>query len=309
VPELLSWVQVFADRKSAPGRFVLTGSNQPALDAAVAQSLAGRTSIHRLLPLSMEELASAGLLGSRDELLVRGFLPRLYDAGTPSGELYGGYFETYVERDVRRLINVRDLSRFETFMRLLAGRVGQLVNLSALSGDVGVTSTTLAEWLAALERSFVILRLPPWHANLGKRLVKTPKLYFSEPGLVAWLLQIDTPDQASRDPLLGQLYENLVVVEMHKAAYNRGHDPRLSFYRDSSGLEVDLIHEAQRRPYAFEIKAAATFTAEMTRSLRRFGELAPELRGSAVIYSGKSLSLVAGVAVQNHAQAAALLYE
>jgi uncharacterized protein len=188
---------------SAAGRFVLTGSNQPFLGKAIAQSLAGRTSIHRLLPLSMEELSPVGLLGSRDEMLVNGFLPRLHDVSIDPQELYSDYFATYVERDVRRLINVRDLGRFETFMRLLAGRVGQLVTLSSLAGDIGVTSTTLAGWLSALEASFLVLRLQPYHANLRKRLVKTPKLYFTEPGLLAWLLKIETPSQVARDPLLG----------------------------------------------------------------------------------------------------------
>lgn len=308
-PEILSWVQIFADRVNEPGQFILTGSNQPQLGEAISQSLAGRTSIHHLLPLSLEELSAVGLLGSRDEILVRGFLPRLYDASVSPGELYGAYFATYVERDVRRLINVRDISKFETFIRLLAGRVGQLVNLSALSNDVGVSSTTLAGWLSALEASYVVIRLHPFHSNLGKRLVKTPKVYFTEPGLLSWLLQIESPEQVSRDPLLGGIYENMVVVEAVKAAYNRGAQPRLSFYRDKSGLEIDLIREYQRRPLAMEIKAGATFVPDMTRALKRFQSLQADLSGSALIYSGEETASINGIRVMNHEQIADLLFD
>ncbi|MFP4432370.1 MAG: ATP-binding protein [Spirochaetota bacterium] len=308
VPQLLSWVQVFSDRTNRPGRFVVTGSNQPLLSEAISQSLAGRTSLHRLLPLSMEELGREGLLDSRDNLLVKGFMPRLYDASLEPRELYSAYFATYVERDVRRLINVRDLTRFETFIRLLAGRVGQLVNLSALSSDVGVSSTTLGDWLSALEASFLVFRLTPYHVNLGKRLVKTPKLYFTEPGLLAWLLQVETPGQVARDPLLGGMYENLVVVEALKAAHNRGIEPRLSFYRDKSGLEVDMLREYQRRPFPVEIKAASTFTAEMLKSLERFAALGASPPGGAVIYSGPSQQPVRGIEIRNHVEVGELLF-
>ena len=184
---------------------------------------------------------------------------------------------------MRRLINVRDISKFETFIRLLAGRVGQLANLSSLSGDVGASSATLGGWLSALEASFVVIRLHPYHANLGKRLVKTPKLYFAEPGLLAWLLQIETPEQVSRDPLLGGIFENMVVGEAAKAAYNRGVSPQLAFYRDKCGFEIDLIREYQRRPFAMEIKAGSTYVSGMTKPLQRFISLQPDLAGTALL--------------------------
>lgn len=308
LPDILSWVQVYADQNNRPGQYVLTGSNQPELGHVISQSLAGRTSLHHLLPLSLEEMQHAGLALSRDVLLVDGCLPRLYDMGLPARDLYSAYFATYVERDVRRLINVRDLTRFETFIRLLAGRTGQLVNLSSLSNDVGVSSTTLSGWLSALEASFVVFRLPPYHANIGKRLVKTPKIYFHEPGLLAWLIQVETPEQMARDPLLGSLFENLVVVEAIKAAYNRGLEPRLSFYRDRSGLEVDLVREIQRRPFAVEVKAAATFVPDMLRSLDRFRKLVPDITGAAVIHSGEGGRDVEGVRIENHVQTGPLLF-
>lgn len=307
-PEILSWVQVFVDRENEPGQFILTGSNQPALGEAISQSLAGRTSIQYLFPLSLEELTSRDLVGSRDEMLFKGFLPRLYDAGVSPGDLYSSYFATYIERDVRRLINVKDITKFETFIRLLAGRTGQLVNLSSLAGDVGVTSSTLGEWLSALEASFVVFRLHPYHSNLGKRLVKTPKLYFAEPGLLTWLLQIDTPQQVSRDPLLGGVFENAVVIEAMKAAYNRGAPLRLSFYRDKTGFEIDLIREYQRRPFAMEIKAARTYVSDMTRSLRRFRALHEDSAGAAVIYGGDEAAVVDGIRIAPYTGTAELLF-
>jgi uncharacterized protein len=307
-PEVLSWVQVFADRENIPGQFILTGSNQPELGEVISQSLAGRTSIHYLLPLSLEELSMENLLSRRDEILVKGFLPRLYDMNLRTGELYGAYFATYVERDVRRLINVKDMAKFETFLRLLAGRVGQLINLSSLSGDVGVSSATLSGWLSVLEASFVVQRIHPYHKNLGKRLVKTPKLYFTEPGLLAWLLQIETPEQVSRDPLLGGLFENMVIAEAFKAAYNRGASPQLSFYRDKSGLEIDLIREYQRRPFAMEIKAGATYVSNMANSLQRFRALSTDVTGAALIYSGDERALVDQIEIVPYTQTAALLF-
>ncbi|MFW5995431.1 MAG: ATP-binding protein [Spirochaetia bacterium] len=307
-PEILSWVQVFVDRENAAGQFVLTGSDQPALGEAISQSLAGRTSIHHLLPLSLEELEAENLVSHRDETLVKGFLPRLYDAGMSPADIYSSYFATYVERDVRRLINVKDMTKFETFIRLLAGRVGQLVNLSSLAGDVGASSTTLGGWLSALEASFVVIRLPPYHANLGKRLVKTPKLYFAEPGLLAWLLQIETPEQVSRDPLLGSVFENMIVVEAVKAAYNRGASPQLSFYRDKTGLEIDLIREYQRRPFAVEIKAGATYVPDMTTALVRFRSLHEGLAGASLVYGGTESTTVNGIRVVPFPRTAQLLF-
>ena len=307
-PEILSWVQVFVDQENVPGQFVLTGSNQPALGEAISQSLAGRTSIHHLLPLSLEELAFSNLLDHRDAMLLKGFLPRLYDASISPGDLYSSYFATYIERDVRRLINVKDITRFETFIRLLAGRAGQLVNLSALAGDVGVSSATLGAWISALEASFVVFRLHPYHTNIGKRLVKTPKLYFTEPGLLTWLLQIETPKQVSRDPLLGGIFENMVVIEAVKAAYNRGAPPQLSFYRDKSGFEIDLIREYQRRPLAMEIKAGSTYVSDMTRPLKHFRSLHEDLSGAALLYGGDERAVVDGISVIPYTETARLLF-
>lgn len=287
VPELLSWIQVKVDAQGGNGQYILTGSNQPELGAAVSQSLAGRTSLLQLLPLSLEELKAHGIQHDRDRYLVQGFLPRVYQQGQPAAQAYDDYLATYVERDLRQLINLKDLSRFEVFLRLLAGRVGQVLNLHALSGDIGASSTTLAHWLSVLEASFVVFRLPPYHANLGKRLVKTPKLYFYEPGLVATLLQVETPEQAARDPLLGGMFENMIVVELLKAIKNRGRREVLSFYRDSGGCEVDVIIERQRIPSAVEIKASRTYTDDFAANLRRFRRSVPDFGTASVVYGGE----------------------
>lgn len=199
---------------------------------------------------------------------------------------YLDYFATYVERDVRQLLRVKDLSKFETFIKLLAGRIGQVANLHALGGDVGVSSTTLAKWISVLEASFVIFRLPSYHRNLGKRLVKSPKFFFYEPGLAAALLQIETPEQAGRDPLMGNLFENVVVVELLKGQLNRGLNGTWSYFRDNSGNEVDLIWERQRIPQPIEIKAGRTWTPEWTKRLEWFSALAGEERPSWVVHPG-----------------------
>lgn len=299
VPEVLSWLQVFADESKTHGQFIVTGSNQPLLGEAVSQSLAGRTAVHHLLPLSLEELSHAGIKFSRDDILTRGCMPQVHAEDVPPRLLYSSYFETYLERDVRNLIHLRDRTTFETFVRLLAGRVGQLVNLSALAGDIGVSSTTLAGWLSVLEASFVVFRVTPYHANVGKRLVKTPKLYFTEPGLVAYLLQIETPAQMERDPLLGNLFENLIMVEALKGIHNRNLVATLHFYRDKNGTEIDLVYERLRRPFLVEIKAGNTFHTEMTRSIKRVAPLLPNHAGSAVVYGGETRDDVTDPAVWN----------
>ncbi len=286
VPELLSWIQVQVDSMQGNGHFILTGSNQPALGATVTQSLAGRTSLLYLLPLSLEELSTYGIQGDRDVWLVRGFLPRIYQQPVDAPQIYADYLATYVERDMRQLINLKDFSRFEVFLRLLAGRVGQILNLSTLAGDTGVSATTLSHWLSVLEASFIVFKVQPYFRNIGKRLVKSSKIYFYEPGLVASLLQIESPEQAARDPLLSGLFENMVVVELVKALMNRGLQHTVSFYRDSNGHEVDCVLERQRIPSCIEIKASQTFSTDFLRNLYYFKNLIPDTQDLWVIYGG-----------------------
>lgn len=286
LPMLLSYIQVESDRTKAKGAFILTGSHQPTLKAGVAQSLAGRTAILQLLPLSIAELAEAGIVMDRDEYIFKGFMPKLYDEQPDVTRYYRNYYMTYVERDARQLINIRNFAAFETFIKLLAGRVGQLVSLSNLGGVVGVSGTTIAEWLSVLEASHIIFRLPPYHENFGKRQTKSHKLYFTEVGLAAYLLELENPGMVTRDPLLGGLFENMVVVEALKARYNAGKDAGLYFFRDSNGLEVDLLQQANRKLYPLEIKAARTYSGDFAKNIEKFRTLSPNTGAGTVIYSG-----------------------
>ena len=300
VPELLSTIQVLADASKEKGRFILIGSHQPKLHAEIAQSLAGRTGILKLLPLSIEELSEAGITLSRDEYLFNGFMPRLYDEKIPPTMLYPAYYATYVERDVRQLINVSDQHTFETFLKLLAGRVGQVVNLFDLSGDVGVSSTTLNSWLSVLEASYIVFRLPCYFRNFGKRLIKAPKIYFTDVGLAASLLGIEHVAQLARDPLLGGLFENMVVAEALKAGYNRGRQlSGLYYFRVQGRNEVDLIIDSNRQLIPVEIKAGMTFDASFANDLRKFMEFAPDCIRPTVLYAGDTTTAIRGVKFDN----------
>lgn len=309
VPELLSYLQVFADQTDKRGQYILTGSHQTGLAAAISQSLAGRTALLRLLPLSLSELAGAGLSVSRDGVLHKGFMPRLYHEEIRTNTLYSEYFQNYIERDLRQLAVIRDLLLFEKFMRVLAGRVGQVINISSLAGDVGISRSTLKEWLSVLEASFIIFRLPPWFDNAGKRSIKTPKLYFTEPGLAAWLLEIETENQISRDPLLGNLFENMVVVEALKARLNAGLMPNLYFYRDTRGNEVDLIIRNHRKLKPVEIKAAMTFAPDMTRGLEMFRSKFNDVLPGAIVYSGQIETESENVRILNFCNTSRLVEE
>ncbi len=211
VPELLSYLQVLADERGRSGQFVLTGSEQFRLSDAISQSLAGRTALLHLLPFSLAERGRAGASGAIDDIIYTGFYPRILDQGLEPRQALGDYFETYVERDVRRLGGIRNLSAFRRFVRLCAGRVGQILNLSSLGSDAGVSHTTAREWLTVLETSYVAFQLPPFHADIRKRLVKSPKLYFHDVGLASYLLGIESVQQVATHPLRGALFENIVV--------------------------------------------------------------------------------------------------
>jgi len=287
VPALLSYIQVISDRNRKLGQYVLTGSHQPKLTSEISQSLAGRTGILQLLPLSIAELAAANCSLERDSLIHRGFLPKLYALPEAGAELeYSSYFATYVERDVKLLIHLQHQHEFEVFVRLLAGRVGQLLNLNSLSDDIGVSAKTLKEWLNILEASFIIFRLPPYFENFGKRLVKTPKIYFTEVGLAAWLIGIKSAEMVSRDPLIGNLFENMVIVEALKARLNSGNTPDMYFFRDQRGFEIDMLLAADRKLYPYEIKSARTWSSGFAENLKKFAERDSRITNGTVIYAG-----------------------
>ena len=288
VPNLLSYIQVAVDADGQNGRYLLTGSHQPRLNAEVAQSLAGRVGLLRLLPLSLIELGAAGIVMERDEYLFKGFMPRGYANDIEPSTLYSDYFSTYIERDVRQIINLKNINTFEVFIKLLAGRTGQLVNLSSLSNDVGVTSGTISEWLSVLEASFIIFRLPCYFENFGKRLIKSQKLYFTEVGLATWLLGIRDVTQVTRDPLFGGLFENMVVVEALKARLNAGLSPELYFLRDSAGLEVDLLFCKSRDCLIpIEIKGGMTWNKEFAAGIGKIRKLSPKFKSGFVVYGGE----------------------
>ncbi len=289
VPSLVSQIQVAVDADRARcGRFVLTGSHQTALAEAVDESLAGRTAILELLPLSLDELGE-GKRAATDELLFRGFMPELHAARKNPSRYYRNYLRTYVERDVRRLVNVRDLILFERFVALLAGRIGQTVNFSSLAGETGVSSATVSSWLSVLEASFLVYRLKPWFSNVSKRFVKSPKIYFAETGLAAHLLGIRTPAQLATHPLRGALFENMCVMDVRKRFLNAGEDAPLSFLRTEKGFEIDLlIHEASGiRPV--EIKSAMTFNRNLVRNLEAFAREEPAASSPVLLYDGSPI--------------------
>ena len=287
VPQLLSYLQPIIDERRAPGQFILTGSQQFEVMTTISQSLAGRTALLKLLPFSIEELNSAGIQPGIDSLLLNGFYPRIYDAGLNPTQALGDYLETYVERDIRQLINIKDLALFEKFVRLCAGRTGQLLNLHSLGNDVGISHTTARSWLTLLEASYVVFLLQPWHTNLSKRQVKTPKLYFYDVGLAAYLLGVESELHVNRHPLRGNLFENLVVIEALKYRYNRGKRSNLHFWRDAKGNEVDLVIEAGPDIVPVEIKSGATITEDYFKGLRTFSDKLPTLpRACALVYGG-----------------------
>ena len=286
VPTLLSYLQVIADERGGNGLFVLTGSEQFQLSSAIGQSLAGRTALLRLLPFSMAERQRAGVGSAVDEILYSGFYPRIIHQDLNPTQALADYFETYVERDVRRLGEIRNLSNFRRFVRLCAGRVGQLINLSSLGAEAGVSHTTAREWLTVLEASYILFQLPPYFANIRKRLVKSSKFYFCDVGLAAYLVGIENADQIATHPLRGALFENAVVGEALKHRFNRGQQPNLSFFRDSKGLECDLFYPAGNGIAAFEVKSGATISSEHFRALHRVAELLPSIVSKTVVYGG-----------------------
>lgn len=306
VPELLSHIQIRADNAERRGQYILTGSHQTHLHEAVTQSLAGRTAILRLLPLSISELRNFGVEHDRDELIYRGFMPRLYAEKVDPTRLYRNYLQTYVERDVRQMLNVKSLTSFESFMRLLAGRVGQLLNLSSLANDLGISSTTLKEWLSVLEASYIIFRLNPYFENIGKRVIKSPKLYFTDIGLASYLLGIEGADVAERDPLRGNLFENMVVIEALKARLNTGREPELYFYRDNKGNEVDILFRQNRKLVPIEVKSAMTFNPEFAKGIGQFQKICPSAQSGYVIYSGELTPTLKNARVVHFADTAAI---
>ena len=274
VPKLLSYIQPLVDEKDIKGFFILTGSHQLELHQAITQSLAGRTALLTLLPMSLSELSKEGVDLSTDEAIFKGGYPRIYKDSLDPTKTYKDYFQTYIERDVRQLINVKNLVQFERFIRICAGRVGQILNLEGIGSEIGLSSHTVKEWLSILEASFIIFRLQPYFENFGKRIIKSAKLFFTDVGLLTYLLEIENVQQVSRDPLRGHLFENLVILELIKYRFNKGLDHRLYYYRDVQKNEIDVIFKTGHELVPIEIKSSKTYNSDFLKNLEFFQKLA-----------------------------------
>ena len=302
VPEIFSYIQVLADERGTAGQFILSGSHNFLLMRQITQSLAGRAHIARLLPFSIAELrglaarepgrlpahapTDPALEGEWPRLAVGGFYPPVHDRGLRPFEWSSLYFQTYLQRDVRLLTQVGDLEAFRRFVLLCAGRVGQLLNLSSLGNDCGVSHQTARRWLAVLEASFVVFRLPPHHQRFNKRLTKSPKLYFVDTGLLCYLLGIRNAEELAIHALRGAVFENLVIADLLKRCFHAGIEPRLAFWRDHRGNEIDLVVCAAAGPIPVEIKSGATVAADFFKGLRYWRAIAPDPCRGALVYGG-----------------------
>ena len=287
-PELFSYLQTHVDQQGKEGMYLLAGSHNFLLMQSIGQSLAGRTAVLKLLPFSHQEMANAGIIPqSVDEEILKGAYPRIFDKGIAPNDFYPFYIQTYIERDVRLLKNIGDLSKFVRFIKLCSGRIGQLLNITSLANDCGIAVSTASEWISLLEASYIIYLLKPDHHNFSKRLVKMPKLYFYDTGLACSLLEIKSETQLSIHYLRGSLFENLVINEFAKKSFNHGEEPQLTFWRDKTGNEVDLLQSIGNTRFAYEIKSGETFSPDYFKGLSYWSKLSGAKPESCfVIYSG-----------------------
>jgi len=290
-PELASWLQVRIDEEPTPGQWILTGSQNFAISNSVSQSLAGRSAILNLLPLTLNETErfENTRTDTLEQVLIRGGYPRIFEQGLEPADWLSAYVATYVERDVRSLSGITDLMTFQRFLSLCAGRSGQTLNYSALASDCGVSQPTAKAWTSILHASFLAFILPAWSGNVRKRLTRSPKLVFVDSGLLCWLLDIRTPQQLRTHPLKGAIFESWVLAEFYKRRHHANEPRGLYYYRDQSGLEVDLLVEMAGNIDLVECKSGQTVTGSMTRPLKRLIELLPEetARSAAIVYGGQ----------------------
>lgn len=289
VPELVSYIQGIVDQLQKPGFFLLSGSQQFELTQTISQSLAGRTGLLKLFPLSVKEIQVVSPDLSLDELLFTGLYPRLYNTPTMNPtRYYSSYLQTYIERDLRGIANIKDLRQFELFVRLCAGRTGQIFIASHLASEVGVSVPTIQSWLSILEASYIVYSLQPYHANLNKRLIKSPKIYFYDTGLAAFLSGINDVQQMPVHPLRGALFENLAVMEILKKKHNSFKNYQLYFYRDSNQNEIDLLLDDEISIDAIEIKSSVTFDPNFQKGLNYIRQLMPKnIRSTTICYAGQ----------------------
>lgn len=285
-PNLLSYIQGIVD-EHPDKRYILSGSSQFAMLKRVTQSLAGRTAVFELMPLSYSETKDLTADVPLDKLLFNGFYPAIYSGRNVPEFLYPAYMKTYLDRDVRDLLQIKDMMQFHIFIKLCAGRIGSLFKASELANEIGVSPNTITSWLSVLQASYIVTLLPPYFENTSKRLTKMPKLYFLDTGLACYLLGIESPEQLSRDKMRGALFENFVVTEALKQRYNQGKESNLYFYRDSNQNEIDLLLKRNTRLYGIEIKSSMTYHKDFEKALKRIDEwVKAPVDGKAVVYAG-----------------------
>lgn len=302
LPDLLSYIQGIVDEK--PDRkFYLTGSSNFSLLKSVTQSLAGRTALFELLPLSLREIAGLDMdkEDELDSLLFDGFYPAIWSGRNIPSMLYPNYTKTYLERDVRDFLAIKDMDSFHRFLRLCAARIGSIFKASELSNELGVSVNTVNSWLSVLQVSYIVYMLPPFYTNTRKRLTKSPKLYFTDCGLAAYLLNIDSPATMNRDKMRGLLFENMVIINVLKDLYNSGKTAPIYFYRDSNGNEVDLLIKRGSKYDCVEIKSSKSFHPDFIKGLENFRKTYPDIVGNQkVVYAGDNMGSYRGVDISNY---------
>lgn len=295
VPELLSYIMVNVDEDPTPGRFILTGSQNFSLSQAVSQSLAGRVGNVTLLPFSIQELKkSKNLHTDYLKQIITGFYPRIYSTNMTARNLYNDYIATYIERDVRQIKQIGDLSLFQRFLQVLAGRVGQILNLSSIGNDLGISYNTIESWISVLEASYIVFRLQPFHQNYNKRIVKSPKLYFYDVGLAAYLMRIDSQTELLTHFALGSLFENMIIADFFKEIYHSRASDMVYFWRDSTGNEVDCILDTGSQKIPIEIKASSTYSSDFFKHIHYWKDLSKSQMPGYVIYTGDQEQRVHG---------------
>ena len=299
-PDLIEYIQGIVDNRPER-KFLLSGSSQFEVMKGVSESLAGRSGVYELMPMSFSETCGISSAKDLDTLLFDGFYPAVCSGKNVSRLYYPSYVKTYLEKDVRDLLNIKDMMQFLRFMKLCAARIGSIFNASELSGEVGVDSKTIASWLSVLQASYIIYLLPPYHENISKRLVKSPKLYFCDPGLACHLLDIESPRQLSRDKMRGNIFENFIVMEAVKHRMNSGKDGGVFFYRDSNQNEVDLLIKEEGEITALEVKSSQTYSPSFEATLRKLsGWIKTPLRKKGVVYAGEFENTAGDIGVINY---------
>lgn len=290
-PELFSYLQEIIDERSDTRKFILTGSNSFQISEKISQSLAGRVKILKVFPLLYEELPqqikdSYFLIDDLDKVMLNGLYPAIYERSISPSDWHADYYSTYVQKDVRSTLNIQDLGQFDRFVRVCASRVGQIAQYSEIATDVGISQPTAVKWASVLEASFILFKLQPHYKNFGKRIIKSPKLYFYDTGLLCFLLRIKSPDQLLNHPLRGSIFENWVVSELHKYYYTLAQEPPLYFWRDQHGHEIDLIKDMGDVLFPIEIKSGTTFHRDWLKNIQWFNKL-QNFSKSYVVYGGK----------------------